>query len=318
MLRSHFVAGMLSVGMLVLGAGVVGGQNYPNKPIRIVTSPQGGASDYVARVVAEGISGPLGQPVIVENRPANITAEIVANAQPDGYTLGLVGQSLWIRTLLEKTSYDVARDFSPITLTNMDPTILGVLASLPAKSVKELIALAKARPGELNYSSAGTGAIGHLAAELLKSLAGINLVQINYKGAGPTLNALLAGEVQLSFGTVGAMAPILKSGKVRALAVTSAQPSALAPGLPPIAATLPGYEYINKGVILAPAKTPATIINRLNREIVRVIHSADVKENFLNRGLEAVGTSPKEIDALIKSEMVRMGKVIKDAGIRVD
>lgn len=318
MLTTRTVVSAFFAAVMVLGASAVSAQNYPNKPIRIVTSLAGASADFVARIIAQGISGPLGQQVIVENRPANIAAEIVANTQPDGYTLGLYGQSLWIRTLLEKVSYDVLRDFTPITLANMDPTILIVQASLPVKSVKELIALAKARPGELNYSSAGNGSVTHLTAELLNALAGIKTVQINYKGGAPALAAVLAGEAQFSFGTVGAVAPIMKSGKVRALGVTSTRPSVLAPGLPPVAETVPGYEYINKGVIMAPAKTPVAIISRLNREMVRVVTSPEIKEKLLSAGLEAVGSSPKELGDLVKAEITRMGKVIKDAGIRAD
>ncbi|MBI4189464.1 MAG: tripartite tricarboxylate transporter substrate binding protein [Betaproteobacteria bacterium] len=314
----RFAVWMFSVGMMVLGAGVVSGQEFPNKPIRMVTSPPGGGADFASRLIAQGLSGPLGQQVIVDNRGGIIPMEIVSKAPPDGYTL-LLSASLWLTPLLQNTPYDPVRDFSPITLVGNSPNVLVVHPSLPVKSVKELIALAKARPGELNYASGATGASTHLAAESFKSMAGVDIARIPYKGNGPALNALIGGQVQLMFATAGSVTPHLKSGRLKGLAVTSARPSALAPGLPAVTTSgLAGYESAAPYGIFAPAGTPATLINRLNQEIVRVLKQADVKDRFFNSGIEIVGSSPEGLAATVKSEMARSGKVIKDAGIRAE
>ena len=277
----------------------------------------GGSNDRASRVIAQGVSSPLGQPVIVENRTATIAADSVSLAPPDAYTLLYAGTPLWISPLLRKTNYDPVKDFAPITLVLTAPNVLAVHPAVPAKSVKELIALAKAKPGALNYSSSGVGTSNHLAVELFKSMAGANITHIPYKGGGPALIALLGNEVQLSFITASSAAPYLKSEKLRILAVASEQPFALVPGLPTVSASgLPGYESASIQGMFAPAKTPVTLVRRLNREIVQVLNGAEVKERFLNGGSEVVGSSPEEFLAKIKSEMVRLGKVIKDNGIR--
>ena len=318
MLRLGFVVWMVLVGLMVLDAGVVSGQDYPNKPIRIVTGEIGGGSDLVARIIAQALSGNLSQQVIVENRTGLISVEVGSKAPPDGYTLILSG-SLWIFPLLQKVSFDPVKDFSPIALVASTPNVLVVHSSLPVKSVKELIALAKARPGELNYGSGPIGSTSHLAGELFKTMADVKIVGIPFRGNGPALIALIGGEMQLMFGNAGGVVPHVKSGKLRSLAVTSARPSVLAPGLPTVAAAgLPGYEVGSIIGIFAPAGTPTTIVNRLNQEIVRVLNQADVKEKFLNAGTETVGNSPGEFSVFIKSDMARMGKVIKAAGIRAE
>ena len=273
-----------------------------------------------ARLIAQGISGPLGQPVVVENRPPFITTETVAKAPPDGYSMLLNGSIVWVLPLLQKNvPWDPLRDFSPLTLVSSAPLTLVVHPSLPVKSVKELIALAKARPGKLDYSSAGQGVPPQIAAELFKSMAGVNIVSVNYKGSGEALTALIAGEVQVAFGNAAPVTPHITSGKLRALAVTSSEPSKLAPGLPTVAASgLPGYEYVSVIVMLAPAKTPEAIIRRLNQEIVRALNNPDVKQKFLDFGVESRSSSPEELAATVKTDMARMGKVIKDAGIKAE
>lgn len=307
------------ISVLLVGASAVFAQDYPNKPIRIVTSEAGGGNDVQARLIAQGLSAALGEQVIVENRPSGvIPGEVVSKAAPNGYTLLLYNNTLWIGPLLQNTPYDMARDFAPITSVTRVPNVLVVNSTLPVKSVAELVALAKAKPGELNYGSSGTGGSNHLAAELFRFMAGINIVRINYKGAGPALTALLAGELQLMFPTAGAVTPHFKAGRVRALAVTSAEPTALFPGVPTVAAVLPGYESISIYGVFAPAKTPRTIIDKLNQEIVRFLNRSEVKEKFFTAGMEAVGSSPEQFAATVKSEMTRMGKVIKDAGIRTE
>ena len=313
------VVSVFLVAMMILGASVVSGQEYPIKTIRIIPGEAGGGTDLAARLIAQGISGPLGQPVTVENRPSVIAIETVAKAPPDGYTLLLQGNVIWAQPLLRKVSYDPERDLSPITWATASPLVLVVHPSLPIKSVKQLIALAKARPGELNYSSGATGVPAHLAAELFKAMANVNIVRINYKGGAPAFNALITGEVQLTFGNAVPVAPYIKSGRLKGLAVTSAQPSALFPEIPTVAAAgLPGYESVTILGIFAPGGTPAAIINRLNQEIVRVLSMAEVKKRFLNEGLETVGSSPEQLAAAVKADTARIAKVIKDNRIRID
>ena len=316
----RFILWMLSAGLMLLGASGAYGQNYPVKPIRIVTPGSGGGADFAARLIAPALTAGLGQQVIVDNRPsAIIPGDIVSKAPPDGYTLLIYGPPFWIGPLLEKTPYDPVRDFQPITVAVRQPNILVVHPSLPVKSVSELIALAKARPGALNYASIATGSSSHLAGELFKAMAGVSLVRINYKGSGAALIALIAGEVEVSFANAVSVTGAIRSGRLRALAVTTAQPSPLAPGLPTLAASgLPGYESVTITGIFAPAATPAAVINRLNGEIVAALNRADIKERFFNAGSEVVGSTPEELTATIKSEISRMSKVIKDAGIKAD
>jgi tripartite-type tricarboxylate transporter receptor subunit TctC len=319
MLTTHSVVSIFSVAMMVLGAGLASGQTYPNKPIRVVTSDAGGISDFTARLLVPGISGALGQPVVVDNRRSGLLGEIASKAPPDGYTLLLHGNALWIGPLMQKMPYDPVRDFAPVTLTTNTVSILAVPSSLPVKSVKELIALAKARPGELNYGASGTGGNPHLSAELFKSMAGVNIVRIQYKGGATAITALIRDEVQLMITAASGVVPHIKSGRLNALAVSSAQPSALFPALPTIAASgLPGYASEVLGGVFAPAKTSTAIIKRLNQEIVRILNQPDVKQKFLDSGTEVVGSSPEQMAALIKSDMATMGKVIKDAGITTD
>ncbi len=312
---------MLSIGMLIVHASSVSGQDYPNRPVRIVTSAVGSSVDFTARLIAQGISSPLGQPVIVDNRASSgvIPGQIVSEAPPDGYTLLIDGSTFWFGSLLQKTPYDPVADFAPITLATRAPNILVVHPAVPARSVKELITLAKARPGQLNFATSVTGGSSHLSAELFKHMSGIDIVQIPYRGAGSAITNLIGGEVQMMFATAAASVTHVRSGKLRALAVTSAEPSPVLPGLPTIAASgLPGYESVSMNGVFVPARTPEAIIKRLNREMARYLQSAEAREKFLKAGTETVGNSPAEFAAIIKSEMTRMGKVIKDAGIRIE
>ncbi len=305
--------------MLVLAAPGLYAQTFPGKPIRMISTEPGGGADFAARLIAQSISGPLGQPVIVDNRGPILSIETAAKAPPDGYTLLFHGSTVWLAPLLQSTSYDPVRDFAPLTMVASSPNILVVHPSLPVKSVRDLVALARARPGELNYSSGPSGSSPHLAAELFKVLAKVKIVRIPYKGTGPALTALLGGEVQLMFATAATAAPHRKSGRLRALAVTSPGPSALLPGFPAIAESgLPGYESVSFLCIFAPAATPLEIIARLNQEIVRALNRPEEKEKFFNAGTEALGSTPEQLAATIKTEMARMGKVIKEAGIKAD
>ena len=318
MIERRFVLMMFSGGM-ILAAGVACGQNYPVKPVRIVTAEAGGSNDFAARLVAPGLSSALGQQVLIDNRgPGIIPSETVARAPADGHTLLLHGSSIWLSSFLQdNVPYDALRDFAPITILTSAPNVLIVHPSLPVKSVKDLVAFAKARPGALNYGASGAASSPRLAAELFKAMAGVNIVRINYRGSGPTLVALVAGEVQLAFSSPGGALPHIEAGRLRALAVATAQPSALLPGLPTVAASgLPGYEYSQAYAVFAPAKTPAAVVNRLNQEIARVLSRPEVRERFLTGGVEPVGSSPEQLTAKMKYDMTRLGKMIKDLGLR--
>ena len=317
MLSRHIVVWMFSAVVMVLDLGSAFSQEFPNKPIRIVTSAIGGGNDTTARVVAQWLSGPLGQQVIVENRTSLLAAEAVAKAPPDGYTMLFAGSSFATLPLLQTAGYDPIKDYVPVSIIDSSPDVVVVHPSLPVKSIKELIALAKAKPGVLNYGSGTTGGAQHLPVEVFKSMTGVDIVRVAYKGSGPAVNGLLGGEIELMFTTSASVAVHLKSGKVRGLAVTSARRSALAPDLPTVAeAGVPGYEFILIDSMLAPAKTPAAIVNRLNREIVRVLSTAEAKERFLSFGAEPAPSSPEELAAFLKSDISRLAKLIKDTGIR--
>jgi tripartite-type tricarboxylate transporter receptor subunit TctC len=301
--------------------GAAHAQNYPTRPVRIITAGVGGGNDMVSRLIAQGISGPLGQQVIVENRSGGLVAgETAARAAPDGYTLLVMSGSLWIGQLVRrKVPYDVQRDFIPITLADRAPNILVVHPSLPVKSVRELIAFAKVRPGELNFSSAGTAASSHLSGELFKAMSGISVVNIQYKSHSQEMIDLIAGRIHLAFANPQTTQAYIKAGKLRALAVTSLQPSALVPGLPTIAASgLPGYESESFHAVFAPAKTPDAIVRRLNQEIVIALRSREARELLLSSGVESVGSSAEELAALIRSDIAKWGKIIREAGIRED
>ena len=319
MTRIHFAVRIFSVGLMVLGAGELAAQAYPSKPIRLITAAAGGSSDIYARIIAQGITDGLGQPIVVDNRTNLLAVEAVVKAPPDGYTLLCSSETMWIRTLLDKVTYDVVADFLPISQFVREVNVLAVHPSLPAKSVKELIALAKAKPGALNYGSGPRTSGTHLGGALFVSLAGINVVHVPFKGTAQSVTALMGGEVQLMFPSPAQVMPHVKAGRVRALAVTSAEPSVLVPGLPTIAATgLPGYEATSMSGVFAPAKTPAAIINRVYQEMARLTARQDVKERLFNAGAEVTGSSPEQFAAAIKADIARLGKVIKDAGIKAD
>ena len=313
---------VLLFGTFVAGARTASGQNYPDKPIRLITAGAGGGVDFSARLIAQGVSASLGQQVIVDNRGGSpiIPAQLVSKAPPDGYTLIFYSNGLWLLPLIQKNvPYDPARDFAPITMATSSPNILVVHPSLPVTSVKNLIAIAKARPGELNYGASPVGSAIHLSAELFNSKAGIKTTLIPYKGVADALSALMSGEVQLMFPAAGSAMPLLKSGRLRALAVTSKLPSALAPGLPTMeAAGLPGFDVGVAYGIFAPVGTPEVIISRLNQAIVQALKPAEARQKLLSAGLEVVGSSPEQFLDAIKTEILIMGKVIRDAGIRVD
>ena len=320
MLNSRFCAGVLSFALLALGAGVALGQVYPVKPVRLITTSPGSGNDVLARAVVPGLAAGLGQTVIIENRGTGfLAAEAVYKTPPDGYTLTMQGSIFWTIPLLREVPYDVVRDFAPIALISRQANLLTVHPSLPVRSVKELIALAKARPGQMNYGSSGTGGAGQLAMEQFKALAGVNLIHVPYKGQSPAITALLSGEVQVLVTDVGLLMPHAKAGRLRALAVTSTEPSALAPGLPTVAGSgLPGFESVGLTGMWAPAKTPAPVINRLNQELVRYTNQSDIKAQLLGMGEEVVGSTPEQFATIIGANIAKLSKIIKDVGIKAD
>ena len=300
-------------------------QTYPVKPIRLVLPyPPGGGSDTIGRPLAQKMSEGLGQQVVVENRGGaggNIGMEAVARSAPDGYTivLALTAQLAVNPALFSKVPYDPLRDYAPITLLGSGGYILVVHPSLPVRTVKELIALAKTRPGQIAYSSSGNGSGGHLAAELLNSMAGIKMLHVPYKGGGPALMDLIAGQVQVLFSTQLASWPHVQSGRIRALASSIAKRPASLPDLPTVAeAGVPGFDAGVWYGVLAPAGTPRDIVMRLNGEIARVLNQPDYRNLLVNNTIEPIGSPPEELSRYIKSELVKWAKVVKDAHVHVD
>ena len=310
---------MVSLIILLMAVLDAGAQAYPSRPIRLVTGAPGSTAEVASRMLAQGLSTALGQPVIVDPRAtggATIFADVVARAQPDGYTLMIIGSTLWIGPLFRKAPYDAIRDFEPIMIIVDSPNVLTVHPSLPVTTVKELIDLAKAKPGALNYSTSGIGASPHLAAEYFKLMTGTDLVHIPFKGAGASIIGLMSGQVQLSFASAPSVTPHLGSGKLRAIAVTSTKPFSPLPELPPVAATIPGFETGAAPGFFAPAKTPAAVIARLNREAAAFLKQPYVRQKFLAIGAEPVASSPGHLGAHLKAEVPKWTKVIRAAGIQ--
>ena len=298
------------------GIGTACAQSFPSRVIRIITPEAGGASDLASRIIAQRLTASLGQPAIVEGRGI-IGVEIALQAQPDGHVLLHYTSPLWILPLFRRNaSWEPLRDFTPVALTVSTPSVLVVHPSLPVKTARDLVALAKARPGELNYASSSSGSANHLAAELFKSVAGVKIERIAFKGAAAAITGVISGQPQLMFATAGSVMPHIRSGRLHGLAVTSAETSALAPGLPTLAATgVPGYESQSTTALFALAKTPPAVIARLNEETVRALQPVDVRERLFNAGMEVVANSPQEAAAVIKAEMARMGRLIDEAGL---
>jgi tripartite-type tricarboxylate transporter receptor subunit TctC len=314
---------MLATG--VLGAPQAGAQSYPAKPIRLVLPyPPGGGSDTIARPLAQRLTGRLGQQVVVDNRGGaggSIGMENAARSAPDGYTIvmALTAQLAVNPSLFRKLPYDPVKDFVPITLMADGPYILVVHPSLPVKSVKEFVALARKRPGEIAYASSGNGSGGHLAAVLLGSMTGIKMLHVPYKGGGPALVDLLAGNVQMLFSTYAAGKGHIQSGRIRALAVSTAKRPSVIPDLPTVAeAGVPGYDSGVWYAMLAPAGTPRDIVDRLNREIIAVLKDPGYAKILFNGAIDPVGSTPEALAKRISAEIAKYAKVIKEAGVRVD
>jgi tripartite-type tricarboxylate transporter receptor subunit TctC len=309
--------------LLAVAAGAMA-QPYPARSIRVIVGfPPGSGADITARVIGAKAGEALAQQVIVDNRPgaaSNIAAELAAKAPADGYTLfiGTVANTI-NATLYPRLPFDFARDFAPVALTTAAPNVLVVHTSVPAKSVKELIALAKIRPGQLNYASAGTGTAPHLSGELFNAMAGVRMVHIPYKGSPPAVTDLLAGEVALMFSPSSTVLPHVKSGRLRALAVTTAARLPSLPELPTVAESgLKGYETITWFGFVAPAKTPQAIVARLNAEIVKVLALPEVRNPFAIQGIEVIGGTPEQFASYIRDEITKWAKVIRLSGAKAD
>ena len=321
----HELGNVLWMVVLAAGSTVAPAQDYPAKPIRFIApNLPGGPTDILARLIGQRLAESFGQPVVIENRAGaggNIGTEAAAKSPPDGYML-VTGNNATFGanvSLYKHLGFDPLKDFAPIVLVATQPNILVVHPSLPVASVKQLIALAKARPGQLNYAGSGMGAAAHLAAELFKSMAQVNIVHIPYKSAGPALIELIAGQNQLMFATSLSVQPHIKTHKLRALAVTTAKRSRQMPELPTIAeAGVPGFEATTWHGVLTTGGTPPAIVNKLNAEINRILQLADVRERLGALGAEIIGGTPKEFADHIRREIPKWAKVIKDAGVRLE
>ena len=309
----------------LLFAGCAAAQtNYPEKPVRIIVAyPAGGSPDFVARLLGQKFSEAWGKPVVIDNLPGasgSIGADRVAKAVPDGYTLGFLAiPEVAINPSLFKLAYDPLKDFSPVSQVTRGGNILVVNNALPAKTLQELVKLAKARPGEITFASSGAGTTPHLSGELFKSAAGIDIQHVPYKGVVAAIPDLVAGRVAMAFTLPSFALPMVRDGKLRALAVTTLKRYEVIPQVPTIAESgYPGFEVVAWQGLLAPAGTPAAIVSKLHLETVKALAQADMRAKISESGSEAVGSSPAEFAALIKSETPRWAKVIKDAGIKPD
>jgi tripartite-type tricarboxylate transporter receptor subunit TctC len=300
-------------------------QAYPSKPIRLVVPfPAGGSLDVVARAIGQKLTEAWGQPVVIDNRPGaggNIGADLVAKSAPDGYTIleGALSTHAVNVSLYAKMPYDPIKDFAPITLVAVTPNVLVLNASYPVNSVPELLAYARANPGKLSFGSGSNGSAGHLAGELFKTEAGVDMVHIPYKGGAPALQALLAGDTQLMFDNLANSAAQLKAGKLKALAVTTAKRSSLMPELPTLSETgLPGFDIYTWWGFMAPAGTPKEIVAKWNAEVTRILNSPEMKAFFAQQGAEPASDSPEQFAALIRSEISKYAKIVKQSGAKVD
>jgi tripartite-type tricarboxylate transporter receptor subunit TctC len=317
----------LLVAALALGLAAAGAhaQTYPSKPIRMVVPfTPGGTTDILARTVGQKLGEAWGQPVVVDNRPGaggNIGSELVAKAPPDGYTLlmGTISTHAINASLYRRLPFDPTRDFAPVSRVGTLPNILIVHPSVPVKSVKELIELARSKPGELNFASSGVGTSLHLSGALFNSMAGVNLVHVPYKGSSPALADLLGGQVKIMFDNLPSALPHVKAGKLKPLAVTGTRRASVLPEVPTVIESgLAGFEVTSWFAVFAPAKTPKDIVTKLNGEIVKILNSADVQEKLTQIGVDAAPTTPEELAAFARAETEKWGKVVKATGASAD
>ena len=295
-------------------------QNFRNRPVHVIATEPGGAADLSARTIALKLGSYFGQSFVVENKggaAGAIAAVSVARSTPDGYTLLYFGSVLWTLPMMRRNvGYDVLRDFSPISIATSSPYFLYINSSVPVNTVKELIAFARKFPGKLNYGTTGTGATPHMAGELFKSMAEVDIVRVPYKGTGASITDLLTGQLQMLLGTAQSGLPNVKTGKLKVLGIANEKPSALAPDIPTIAASgLPDFEISSTSVMLAPAKTPTVIVQRIYEGIVKALSDPEVKKRFFDAGIEPVGTTPEQSLAYIKKDITKWAKVVREAGI---
>ncbi len=316
---------IVAIAMTSFAAGSTLAQEYPQKPIRLVVGfTAGGISDVLARAIGAKLSAGIGQQVVVDNRVGagtTIASDLVAKAPPDGYTLFMqdITTHAINATLYKKLPYDTVKDFTPISLVAASPLLLLVHPSLPVKSVKELIALAKSKPGQIVYASSGNGTILHLSAETLKSMAKIDMVHVPYKGSAQAVQGLLGGEVAVSFSTMPPALPQVKAGRLRAIGVTTPKRNTAAPDVPTIAeAGLPGFNIVLYSGVLGPAKLPAAVVAKLNSELAKAVNSPDVKAIYATLGVDPLTDTPEQFTAHIASEIEKLGKAVRAAGAQVD
>jgi tripartite-type tricarboxylate transporter receptor subunit TctC len=321
-LKAACVAALLAA--VAATSGVAIAQAYPQRPLRFVLPfPPGGGADNLARIVGQPAGEKLGQQIVIDNRAGaggNIAAEIVARAAPDGYTLlqGNVAHAI-STSLYRKLPYDLLKDFKPVTQLASIPFLLAVNPTLNANSIKDLIALAKAQPGQLNYASSGSGGPSHMAMELFKSAAGIEIRHIPYKGAVPAATDIIAGQVQMMFFTVSAALPYIASGRLKGLAIASSRRSQLAPDMPTVGeAGLPGFEATTWFGVMVPRDTPASVVARLHSAFVAALNAPEVRERLVRQGFDIVGSSPAEFGSYVKAEIPKWAKVVKSSGASVD
>ncbi len=317
----NFLVGIV----IAVMAGGVAAQAWPAKPIKwVVPFAPGGTTDILARTVGDKLSVALGQPVIIENKPGaggGVGAEFTAKAAPDGYTImgGTISTHAINASLYSKLPYDPVKDFAAVTLIARVPNMLVINPSIPAKDVRELIVLLKANPGKYSFASSGNGTSQHLSGELFKSMAGVEMQHIPYKGSPPALQDVMGGQVAMTFDNITTAWPLAKDGRLRALAVTTAKRSPIAPDVPTLAESgLPGFEVGSWQGVFAPAGTPPEIVKRLNAEIVKILNQPDVREKLLALGAEPVGNSPEEFSAMVKAEVVKWSDVVRKSGAKVD
>ena len=312
------------LGCLALSATAATPDAYPSRPVRfVVPLAAGGGTDIVARLFAQKLSESWSQQVVVDNRPGAggvIGADIASKAPPDGYTLVMISSSHTVHpSMYKKLPYDTVKDFDPVSLLVIYPFLFVVHPAVPAKNVKELIALAKSKPGTVTYASSGSGSAAHLAAELLRSMAGLDFTHIPYKGSGPAITGLIAGEANLGFYSASATAQHVRNGRLRALATTGARRSTFLPELPTVAESgVPGYEASTWAGTLVPAKTPPAIIRRLHAEHIRILNLPDVKERIASLEFEPLGTTPEEFGKIINTEIAKWAKVVRESGAKVE
>lgn len=324
-LFAAFFRAAMTFMLCAIAAQTAAQSGYPSKPIKyIVVFAPGGTTDILARLIAPKLSEALGQPVVVENRPGaggSVGSELLAKSAPDGYTIGggTISSHAINVSLYSKLAYDPVKDFAPVTMLATLPNMLIVHPSLIVGNVKELIALLKANPNKYSFGSAGNGTSQHISGELFKSMAGVQMQHIPYKGSGPMIPDLLAGTIAMSFENITTAFPPAKSGRLRALAVTSAMRSSAAPEVPTMAeAGLPGYDISSWQALFAPAGTPKEIVNRLHAEVAKILRLPEVVKRIHELGAEPGGMPPEELAAVIKNDIPRLGKIVKDSGAKVD